>query len=155
MVDLFPSSYENEFLERLSKDGKRKIARKFSLSYCYRDDLISLNNYIPVVKEFISDIYHRELTIPDHKEPTSGAAYLNLLFMRDVNSIFTAMSSSSPSTPAFDVYASIFIHCAHCCSNYGDYISLCRSLLTRFLSQGHRVICLPNTVQKFCGRHII
>ena len=48
VADLFLYSYENEFL------GKRKLARKFNLSYCYTDDLISFNNKI--FKEFISDI---------------------------------------------------------------------------------------------------
>ena len=37
-------SYENEFLDKLIKESKRKLARKFYLSYCYTDDLISSNN---------------------------------------------------------------------------------------------------------------
>ena len=39
LADLFPYSYENEFLDKLIKEGKRKLARKFNLSYCYIDDL--------------------------------------------------------------------------------------------------------------------
>ena len=42
--DLFLYSYENEILDKLIKEGKRKLARKFSLSYRYIDDLISFNN---------------------------------------------------------------------------------------------------------------
>ena len=34
---------ENEFLDKLIKEGKRKLARGFNLSYCYIDDL--KNNY--------------------------------------------------------------------------------------------------------------
>ena len=56
-------SYENEFLDKLIKEGKRKLARKFSLSYRYIDDLISFNN--KRFKEFISDIYPNELTISE------------------------------------------------------------------------------------------
>ena len=37
-------SYENEFLDKLVKEGKRKLARMFNLSYRYIDDLISFNN---------------------------------------------------------------------------------------------------------------
>ena len=37
-------SYENEFLDKLIKEGKRKLARKFNLSHRYIDDLISFNN---------------------------------------------------------------------------------------------------------------
>ena len=38
-ADLFLYSYENEFLDKLIKEGKRKLARKFNLSYHYIDDL--------------------------------------------------------------------------------------------------------------------
>ena len=55
LADLFLYSYENEFLDKLIKEGKRKLARKFNLSYRYINDLISLNN--KRFKAFISDIY--------------------------------------------------------------------------------------------------
>ena len=55
LADLFLYFYENEFLDKLIKEGKRKLARKFNLSYRYTDDLISFNN--TRFKEFISDIY--------------------------------------------------------------------------------------------------
>ena len=53
--DLFLCSYESEFLDKLIKESKRKLARKFNLSYRYIDVLISFNNNR--FKEFISDIY--------------------------------------------------------------------------------------------------
>ena len=34
LADLFLYSYENEFLDKLIKEDKRKLARKFKLSYC-------------------------------------------------------------------------------------------------------------------------
>ena len=37
--DLFLYSYENELLDKLVKEGKRKLARKFNLSYRYIDTL--------------------------------------------------------------------------------------------------------------------
>ena len=40
LADLFLYSYENEFFDKLIKEGKRKLARKFNLSYRYIDDLI-------------------------------------------------------------------------------------------------------------------
>ena len=55
LADLFLYSYENELLDKLIKEGKRKLARKFNLSYRYIDDLISFNN--KRFKDFISDIY--------------------------------------------------------------------------------------------------
>ena len=37
LADLFLCSYENEFLDKLIKEGKRKLARKLNLSYRYID----------------------------------------------------------------------------------------------------------------------
>ena len=136
LADLFLYSYENEFLD---KKGKRKLARKFNLSYRYTDDLISFNN--KRFKEFVSDIYPNELTISETTESTSIASYLDLLFIRDkrnnittklydkrdafgfhiVNFLF--MSSNIPSAPAYGVYASQLIRYACCCSNYSDFFT--------------------------------
>ena len=116
LADLFLYSYENEFLHKLIKEGKRKLARKFNLSYRYTDDLISFNN--KRFKEFISDIHPTELTISETTESTSIASYLDLLFIREEsNNIMTKlndkrdafgfhivnfpfMSSNIPSAPA-------------------------------------------------------
>ena len=78
---LFLYSCENEFLNKLINEGKRKLARKFNLSYRYIDDLISFNN--KRFKEFISDIYPKELTISETTESTSIASYLDVLFIPD------------------------------------------------------------------------
>ena len=43
MADLFLYSYENELLDTLIKEGKRKLARKFNLSFSYIDDLILIS----------------------------------------------------------------------------------------------------------------
>ena len=169
LADLFLYSYENEFLDKLIKEGKRKLARKFNLSYRYIDDLIFFNN--KRFKEFISDIYPKELTISETTESTSVASYLDLLFIRDNSNNITTklydkrdtfrfhivnfpfMSSNIPSAPAYDVYASQLIHYARCCSSYGDFSSRHRALVTRLLSQGYKVDRLSNTFKKFYGRH--
>ena len=168
-ADLFLYSYENEFLDKLIKEGKRKLARKFNLSYSYIDDLISFNN--KRFKEFISDIYPKELTISETTESSSVASYLDLLFIRDNSNNITTklydkrdtfgfhivnfpfMSSIIPSAPAYGVYASQLIRYARCCSNYCDFLSCHRALVTRLLSQGYKVNCLSNTFKKFYGRH--
>ena len=169
LADLFLYSYENDFLDKLIKEGKRKLARKFNLSYHYMDDLTSFNNNR--LKEFISDIYPKELIISEITESTSIASYLDLLFIRDKgNNIMTKlydkcdsfgyhivnfpfMSSNIPSAPAYGVYASQVIHYARYCSNYSDFLLRHRVLLTRLLSQGYKVNHLSNTFKKFYGRH--
>ena len=47
LADLLLYSYENEFLDKLIKEGKGKLARKFYLSYHYIDDLFSLKFFLP------------------------------------------------------------------------------------------------------------
>ena len=123
LADLFLYAYENELLDRLIKERERKLARKFSLSYPYTDKLISFSN--KRFKEFLSDIYPKELTISETTEPTSAAPYLDLLLTRDKNNNITTkiygkhnvfgshfvnfpfMLSNIPSTPTYGVYASI------------------------------------------------
>ena len=122
-------------------------------------------------KEFISDIYPKELTVSETTESTSVASYLDLLFTRDKsNSIttklydrrdafgfhivnFPFMSSNIPSAPAYGVYASQLIRYARCCSNCNDFLLRHRVVVTRLLSQGYKVNRLPNSFKKFCGRH--
>ena len=121
LADLFLYSYENEFLDKLIEEGKGKLAKKFNLSYHYIDDPISFNN--KRFKEFISDIYPKELTISETTESTSVASNLDLLFIRDNSNNITTklydkrdtfgfhivnfpfMSSNIPSAPAYGVYA--------------------------------------------------
>ena len=83
---LFLYSYENEFLDKLIKEDKRKLARKFNLSYRYNDDLTSFNKRS---NEFMSDIYPKELTISETTESASVASYRDLLFTRDKSNNIT------------------------------------------------------------------
>ena len=167
LADLFLYSYENEFLDKLIKEGKRKLARKFSLSYRYIDDLISFSN--KRFNEFISDTYPKKLTISETTESTSVSSYLDLLFTRDQNNNITTklynkrdafgfhivnfpfMSSNFPSAPAYGVYVSQPIRYTCCCSNYSDFLSRHRALVTRLLSQGYKINRLSNTFKKFYG----
>ena len=169
LADLFLYSYENELLDKLIKEGKGNLARKFNLSYRYIDDLISFNNKI--FKEFISDIYPKELTISKTTESISIASYLDLLFIRDKNNNITTklydrpdafgfhivnfpfMSSNIPSAPVYGVYASQLIRYASYCSNHSDFLSCHRALVARRLSHGYKVNRLSNTFKKFYGRH--
>ena len=133
------------------------------------DDLISFNN--KRFKEFISDIYPKEITISETKESSSVASYLDLLVIRDKSNNITTklddkrdafgfhivnfpfMSSNISSAPAYGVYASQLIRYARCCSNYSDFLSRHKALVTRLLSQGYKVNRLSNTFKKFYGRH--
>ena len=124
--------------ERFKTTRQHNVQDKYSiLSYRYIDDLISFN--YKRFKEFISDIYPKELTISETTESTSAASYLDLLFTRDENNNITTnlydkrdtfgfhivnfpfMSSTIPSAPAYGVYVYQLIRYGHCCSNYSDF----------------------------------
>ena len=67
LPDLFLHLYENDFLNRLIKDGKRKLAVKFYLAYRNANKLICFNS--ERFNEFNSDIYPKELLptlLPNH-----------------------------------------------------------------------------------------
>ena len=163
LADLFLYSYENKVLDKLIKEGKRKLARKVNLSFRYTDDLISFNN--KRFKEFISDIYPEDLTVSETTESTSVASYLDLLFTRDKSNNITTklddkrdafgfhivnfpfMSGSIPSATTYGVYASQLIRYARCCSNYSDFLLRHRALVTILLSQGYKVNRLSNTLR--------
>ena len=105
-------------------------------------------------KEFISDIYSKELIISETTESTSVASYLDLVFTRDGSNNITTklddkrdafgfhivnfpfMSSNIPSAPAYGVYACQLVCYARCCSNYSDFLIRHRALVKRLLSQG-------------------
>ena len=133
LADLFLYSYENEFLDKLIKEGKRSLLES---SIYHTVASMTLSLLIIRFKEFISDIYPKELTISETTESTSVASYLDLLFIRDnSNNIttklydkrdmfgfhivnFPCMSSNIPSAPAYGVYSSQLIRYARYCSNY-------------------------------------
>ena len=159
LADLRLCSCENEFLDKLIKESKRKLAKRFNLSYRYIDDLISFNNR--GFKEFVSDIYPKELTISETTGSTSVASYLDLLFTRDENNNITTklydkrdafgfhivnfpfMSSNVSSAAACGVCSSQLIPYVHCCSGYSDSLSRHRALVTRHMSQGYKLIVCP------------
>ena len=170
LADLFLYSYENEFLDKLIKEDKKESLLESSICHTVTSMTLSLFNN-KRFKEFISDIYPKELTISETTESTSVASYLDLLFIRDYSNNITTklydkrdtfgfhivnfpfMSSNIPSAPAYGVYASQLIRYARCCSNYSDFLSRHRALVTRLLSQGYKVNRLSNTFKKFYGRH--
>ena len=94
LADLFLYYYENEFLDKLIKKGKRKLARMFNLSYCHIDDLIFFDDKI--FEEFISDFC--QCTVPTiHSQPVLAlsffTAWISPIFSQNLDCcIFTFIS---------------------------------------------------------------
>ena len=55
--------------------------------------------------------------------------------------------------PQLGVYVSQLIRYARCCSNYSDFLSRHKALVTRLLSKGYKVNRLSKAFKKFYGRH--
>ena len=92
LADLFLYSYENEFLDKLIKEGKRKAKESLPESSIYHTVILmtlSLSIIKEIFKKFISDIYPKELTISETTESTSIASYLDLLFIGDKSNNIT------------------------------------------------------------------
>ena len=129
-MDCFPTDnwhFNRKYcnLDRLMKNGKRELPRKFSLSYGYIADNTSFND--KSFQEFIFDIYPSELMITETTESALVASYLHLLFTRDESNIITAKLHHKRDPFDFHILNSL---CKHSSSiimsvpGYGVYVSL-------------------------------
>ena len=74
LADLFPYSYEADFIQGLLKKNEKKPARSFNFTFRYRDYVLSLNN--SRFGDFVDRIYPIELELEDI---TVTASYIGLL----------------------------------------------------------------------------
>ena len=128
---------------------------------------------LSIIKDLRSSflIFTTKNSISQTTESTSVPSYLDLLFTRNESNNITTklydkrgafgfhtvnvpfLSSNIPPAPSYGVYASQLIRYARCCSNYSDFLSRHRVLVTRLLSQSYKVNRLSNTFKKFYGRY--
>jgi hypothetical protein len=73
---LFLYSYEADFIQGLIKKNQKKLARSFSFTFRYIDDVLSLNN--SRFDDFVDRIYSIELEIEDTTDTDRSASYLDL-----------------------------------------------------------------------------
>jgi hypothetical protein len=64
LADLFPYSYEADFIQGLLKKSEKKLARSFNFTFRKIDDVLLLNN--SRIGEFVHRIYPIELEIKDN-----------------------------------------------------------------------------------------
>ena len=118
-------SYEADFIQGLLKKNEKKLDRSFNFTFCYIDDVLSLNN--SRFSDFVDRIYPIELEIKDTTDTDRSASYLDLHLEIDsegrlrtklydknddfnfhvVN--FTLICSNIPAAPAYGVYISQLI----------------------------------------------
>ena len=78
LADLFLYFY---IIQTLIKSGKRHVAKSFSFTYRYIDDVFSINR--PKFGDYIDYIYPVELEIKDTTDADHQASYLDLYLSYD------------------------------------------------------------------------
>ena len=78
---LFLYSYENEFLDNMTRSGHMRLARSFNLCYRYIDHLIVFNN--KKFLDYLKEIYPSQLTVEKANKSDHLADYLDLTFIID------------------------------------------------------------------------
>jgi hypothetical protein len=78
LANLFLYSYEADFIYGLLKKNEKKLARSFDLTFCYTDDVLSLNN--SRFGDFVDRIYPLELEIKDttNTDRTTSCLHIHL-----------------------------------------------------------------------------
>ena len=76
LANFFLYSYEADFIQEPLKKNEKKLARSFNFTFCYIDDVLSLNN--SSCGDFADRIYPIELEIKDTKDTDRSVWYLNL-----------------------------------------------------------------------------
>ena len=169
LANLYLFSYESDFMMKLMKDKKLHLARKFNFTFRYIDDLISFHN--PKFKDYISQIYPKELVLKETTESENSCSYLDLCFFRtndnclktkiyDKRDEFTFdiinypyIDSNIPSSPAYGVYISRLVAFARACSNLQDFVFRHDLLARKLVSQGYNIKILRKSFTKFTEKH--
>jgi hypothetical protein len=139
-------SYEAEFIHVLLKKNEKKLARSFSFTFRYIDDVLSLNN--SRFGDFVDRIYPIEFEIKNTTDTDRSASYIDLHLEIDsrgrlrrklydkrddfnvpiVN--FPFICSNFSTAPAYGVYISQMIRYSGACCSYQDFLD--RGLLLRW-----------------------
>jgi hypothetical protein len=171
LADLFFYSYEADFIQGFLKKNEKKLARSFNFTFCYVDDVFSLDN--SRFGDFVDRIYPVELEIKDTTDTDRSASYLELHLVIDsegrlrtklydkrddfnfhiVNCPFICTCSNIPAAPAYGVYISQMIRYCRTCGSYQDFLDRGLLLTRNLLNQGFLLVKLKSSLRKFYGRH--
>ena len=75
LAEIFPYSYEAEFIQFLFSIGRKLLVSQFNFTYRYIDDVLSITN--PDLENYLGQMYPPELKIKDSTESSTSASYLD------------------------------------------------------------------------------
>ena len=160
LANLFLFYYEYKFM-KTKLNQNNKVARDFSYTFRYIDDLLTLNN--PTFEHEISNIYPPQLQLKKTTETDRSLSYLDIdLSIKDgifstavfdkrygfsfkiVN--FPHLDSNIPCKPAYGVYISQLVRIGRICDSYNNFT-------TRLVKQGFLYNKLVYSFKGFCSRY--
>ena len=148
LANLFLFYYKYKFMKEKLKQNSQ-VAKIFSNTFRYIDDLLTLNN--PTFEQEISNIYPQQLELKRTTETDSRLSYLDLevnisdrrftmavFDKRDGFSFhivnFPHMDSNIPSKPACVVYISQLVRIGRICDSYESFFTRHHQLTCRLVT---------------------
>ena len=169
LANLFLFHYEYSYMKGLMRDNLC-IAKRFSDTVRYIDDLLTLNNNS--FEEEIINIYPPELTLKKTTESNSRISYLNIsisicnnkyvteVYDKRENFNFNIVNypytcSNIPAKPTYGVYVSQLVRISGICDNYVSFVkrNQLHVLTERLIKQGFLYSKLSVSFKKFSRRH--
>ena len=139
---------------KLCSQLEKKLSSQFNFAYRYIDNVLSTNN--PDFDNYLDQMYPAELEIKDDTESNTSGSYLDVLLsigrdgqLRNFNlhiTSFPYLSSSIPSSTAYDVFISQLIRYARACSSYECFILRAVRLSSKLHGQGYIKEIVPQEV---------
>ena len=167
LANLYLFYFEYRYMRGLLKNNFH-LARRFSNTVRYIDDLLTLNN--PSFENEITNIYPPELVLKRTTESTHMVSYLdisitifeskyvtNVYDKRDDFNFkivkFPFMDSNIPTKPAYGVYISQLVRIGRICERYETFVERHRMITSRQIHQGFHYTKLCDSFKKFSRGH--
>jgi len=165
LANLFLYSYEFDFMNKLLKEKKHLILRKFSKCFRYIDDLLTINND-NFMEKWKCKIYPLELILTSddkcdhqvnfldlHLEIKNHQLFYRLYDKRDnfnfpiIN--FPCLSGNIPTLQSYNVFMSQLIRYGRGCQYAQDFHYRTKILVLKLLNQFFTLVQLQKTYKKF------
>lgn len=172
LANLFLYSYEFDFMNKLLKEKKWLILRKFNKCFRYIDDLLTINND-NFMEKWKTKIYPSELSLISDDKSDQDVNFLDLhleiknqvlsysLFDKRDNFNFPIvnfpnLNGNIPTSQSYNVFTSQLIRYARGCLHVQDFYDRVKILTIKLMNQAFKLCHLQKTYSKFLiNRHVI
>ena len=168
LANLYLYALEYKFLEKLTKTNI-KLARKFSDSYRYIDDLLTFNNN-NLMNTYKHEIYPKELILNQENHSDQHTSFLDIDIKIHNNTIITKLydkrddfdftinnfpilTSNIHSKRTHGIIISQLIRYCKVCLFYDDFVNVSKILTTKLLKQYFTLNLLKKKVSNFYDKY--